>query len=141
MTIEISGKWYNQHGSVLALGVGEDGEVSGTFESHVGLDQPDGIHPVKGFVCGDLVEFVVPFPRHGSLSCWVGHVRHEQSGDRIDTLWNMAVQMPEGMKQDESWRGTWSGADLFLREPHQADVAGRPRATWPERGASAPRRV
>ena len=35
--------------------------------------------------------------------------------ETLDSLWQMSVGLPPG-SEEQLWRGSWSGADTFLRE-------------------------
>jgi len=132
MSSEFSGVWYNQHGSVLELDVNEAGRLAGHFEAGVGLTDLGERFPVTGFSCGDLVAFAVNFRGRHSLTCWVGHLLGSGPEQRIETLWQMVVEFPAAHKPDEKWKGTWSGADVFLRERHSRAYPERRQPSHPE---------
>ena len=121
------GTWYNEHGSKMTLEIASDGQVIGTFESAVGLAAPGERFPVTGFATGDLVAFTVNFGRYLSLTTWVGYRAVEDDGEEVlRTTWQMAVS-PPAAKIDERWKGTWTGPNLFRRQPHTEKLLPRTR--------------
>lgn len=132
MSSELSGIWYNQHGSVLELDVNDTGRLVGAFEPGVGLSEKGERFPLTGFACGDLVAFTVSFRDRHSLTCWVGHLMGSGGDLRIETMWQMVVEFPAVHKPDEKWKGTWTGADLFLRERHSRARPDRRQPSHPE---------
>ncbi len=111
-----SGTWYNQHGSSMELSVSEAGAVSGKFRSGVGLSHRDEQFDVTGFVAGEVISFVVDFSKYETLTTWTGHFVSEDGGPQIQAMWHMAVATPPRHGRD-LWKGTWTGADIFRREP------------------------
>lgn len=130
------GTWYNEHGSKMTLEVAADGQLTGVFESAVGLAAPGERFPVSGFATGDLVAFTVNFGKYLSLTTWVGYRAVEDDGEEVlRTSWQMAVS-PPATKIDERWKGTWTGSNLFRRHPHP--VRRVPRQPEPARRSSPP---
>lgn len=125
MSIDVKGTWYNQHGSKLELRVGDGGQIDGIFEAQVGLVEPGESCPVRGFAVGDAVAFTVAFRRHHTVTTWTGHAAGGAGGARLETLWHMAAEFPPPRKPEELWKGTWSGADLFTREPPRVLATSR----------------
>ena len=113
-----SGTWYNQHGSSMDLVVAKDGKVSGKFRSGVGLSQRDEEFDVRGYVAGEVIAFIVDFARYETLTTWTGHFVAEDGGPQIQAMWQMAVATPPRHGRD-IWKGTWTGADAFRREPYR----------------------
>jgi hypothetical protein len=131
------GSWYNEHGSKMTLEIAPDGQLEGTFESALGLAAPGERFPVAGFASGDLVAFTVNFGKYLSLTSWVGYRAVEDDGDEVlRTTWQMAVS-PPAAKMDERWKGTWTGTNLFRRQPHaEKRLPSRPEVT--SRTSAAP---
>lgn len=115
LDIDIRGKWYNQHGSEIDLTIDERGRIHGSFRSSVGFPDPEETFDVLGILNGDLVAFVVSFGKYDSVTSWTGHVAKPDGVETLDCLWHMSVGLPPG-SEEQLWRGTWSGADTFLRE-------------------------
>lgn len=111
-----SGTWYNQHGSSMELSVTEAGKVSGRFRSGVGLSQRDEHFDVTGFAAGEVIAFIVDFSKYETLTTWTGHLAVEGGAPEIQAMWHMAVATPPRHGRD-LWKGTWTGADVFRREP------------------------
>jgi Avidin family len=136
--MDISGKWYNQHGSELDLRVASDGRLSGTLRSGVGFPDPSEEFAVTGFVSEGLVGFSVNFARYDSLTCWTGHCGTEDGRETMYTLWHMSVGLPGAAHADRLWEGIWSGSDTFLRERVKV-ATGRGRRVVSHPTASAER--
>lgn len=111
-----SGTWYNQHGSSMDLSVGVDGKVSGRFRSGVGLSHRDEAFDVTGFAAGEVIALIVNFSKYATLTTWTGHLVVEAGAPQIQAMWHMAVATPPRHGRDV-WKGTWTGADVFQREP------------------------
>lgn len=111
-----SGTWYNQHGSSMELSVSKTGGVSGKFRSGIGLSQRDETFDVTGFCRGEVIAFIVSFAKYETLTTWTGHFVVEGGTPGIQAIWNMAVATPPRHGGDV-WKGTWTGADTFRREP------------------------
>jgi len=130
-----SGTWYNQHGSSMELSVSEAGEVSGKFRSGVGLSHRDESFEMTGFSAGDVIAFIADFSKYETLSTWTGHFVTDAGAPEIQANWHMAVATPPRHGRD-LWKGTWTGADVFRREPmrkpgHPGRVPSHPVA-WQE---------
>lgn len=123
---EARGTWYNQHGSELELEVDGEGRVTGRFRTGVGTPAPVEEFEVRGFCWQELVAFVVDFGRYHCLTAWVGHVVSVQGRQGLDSMWQMTVRVPGKDEARRVWRGVWSGADLFMREPHAAERGRTP---------------
>jgi hypothetical protein len=129
--MDFAGTWHNQHGSVMDLEISDDGRVTGRFMSGVGLAELGEPFALAGFVAGDLISFTVDFGPRGSLTAWVGHGWLEHGVERIETLWQMAVELPLPGEQATLWRGTWAGADTFARAEPEARAARGLRPSHP----------
>jgi hypothetical protein len=116
----ITGTWYNQHGSTLELEVDEGGRLAGEFRSHTGLAKPSDPCLVTGYAAGDIVAFVVDFSRFGSLTTWAGHRLQEDGAEIIRACWQLAVRLSMKHADEETWRGVWTGEDEFRRVPFGA---------------------
>lgn len=115
--MDVSGTWYNQHGSRIDLRVEAEGRLGGTLRSGVGFPDPDEEFPLSGFVSEGLIGFAVSFGRYDSLTSWTGHYGIENGRETIYTLWHMSVGLlPETHHADRLWEGIWSGSDTFVRE-------------------------
>jgi hypothetical protein len=115
MGFDVSGRWFNQHGSVMDLEVDAAGRIRGSFRSGVGCPDPEETFEVLGFVAGSLIGFTVNFGRYDSITSWAGHCGTEEGQEKIYALWHMSVGIPGGGGPDRLWEAIWSGADTFLR--------------------------
>ena len=116
MSIDLNGKWHNQHGSEMVLETGPDGRIEGTFKSGTGLAKPSDVCRITGFAAGDLVTFSVDFGKFGSLTAWTGHVTEERGEAHIHAVWHMTIATPTPAST-EVWKGVWTGSDVFSRGP------------------------
>jgi len=66
--VDFSGHWRNQRGSSIELAVDDQGHLSGTFRTAVGMPSPEETFPLCGFVQGDLIAFSVNFGLHESVT-------------------------------------------------------------------------
>jgi len=112
---DIAGTWHNEHGSEIAVEVLPDGRITGQFHTAIGFGTNESF-PVTGFVANNIVVFSASFGKYGSLTSWVGHLVTEGE-PRMETLWQMAVEVPHAKHGDEIWKSIWSGADEFRRGP------------------------
>lgn len=137
MKPHIEGVWYNQHGSKLELVTDEAGAIRGTFSSASGLAAKEYAgQPVSGFWSNALVAFACNFGKFGSLTAWTGHLVDEHGAPCIETQWQMAVTLPAPRHVDDLWRGTWTGSDVFRREPPESaristTFPSHPLPDWP----------
>lgn len=121
---DLSGEWHNQHGSRMRLEIAPDGAVSGTFTSALGLSK-DQTFRLTGFAAGEVLAFVVDFGKYRTLTAWTGQCC-TGGGEAIRAMWHMSVSPPPGEAERVRWRGTWTGEDVFRREPAtQAASPGR----------------
>ncbi len=123
MTIDFSGRWFNQHASTMDIQVDPRGRVTGTYRTKVGAPKPSAEFPLVGFVSGDLIAFTVNFDGHGTLTAWAGqHTENERGESEIRTLWHLARDIPDADEPKKLWAGLWSGCDIFRRaEPSTAE--------------------
>lgn len=133
MQHDVSGTWYNQHGSRVTLRVAE-GALAGFFASSVGVQKRQEVK-VVGFHAGNLVSFLADFAAQGSLTAWVGHVTGHGEESAMELQWQMTVALPGKENPSELWRGIWTGSDVFRRQP-PAETAPRYMAShsfpdWP----------
>ena len=118
MAVQLSGIWYNQHGSELRVQVDGEGRIAGTFRSGVGFPQGEETFPVTGFAQGDLFGFTVSFGKYDSVTSWTGHSGFDNGEEVLSGLWHMSVGLlPGATGEGQLWKGVWAGADVFRREP------------------------
>jgi len=111
---QFAGRWQNRLGSSLDLSV--DGtELSGTFNSGVGVWNPAAGFHVRGFVEGDAISFCVDFGSRGSVASWSGHFVEGEDGDRLVTLWHLAQSVAHPHTDTDIWNSMMAGSDEFTR--------------------------
>jgi hypothetical protein len=113
--VDLNGRWRNGLGSEMALAVGPNGAVSGTYRSGVGVSSPTEEFPLTGYAERDLLAFVVNFGRYGSLAGWVGQHTVQAGKERIEMLWHLARDVPDAYEPSALWAGILTGANLFER--------------------------
>jgi hypothetical protein len=116
MAIQLSGTWYNQHGSELRVQIDGEGRIDGSFRSGVGFPEEEETFPVTGFAQGDLFGFTVSFGKYDSVTSWTGHSGIEDGKEVLSSLWHMSVGLlPGSAGEGQLWKGVWAGADVFHR--------------------------
>lgn len=112
-----SGEWQNQNGSVLRIGVVEDGAFTGTFVSAKGRAAPDRRYPVRGVVNGDLVAFIVDFNDDETNLHAMSNFSGRLAGDTLHTVWVLAraFEDAERSKPTQPWNSFLVNADRFVR--------------------------
>lgn len=108
-----SGMWRNQMGSMMDVTVSGD-DVFGTYTSASSAAGGPIAGPLKGFVAGDLISFLVLWPG-GSQTAWVGQMVGSDEDPAIRTLWHLVTNVAEANEPSELWTSTYAGADEFTR--------------------------
>jgi hypothetical protein len=97
--------------------------VTGTYHTAVGAPKPQDTFDVNGVVDDDLISFIVNWKNqtvdHQSITAWVGQMTKDEDGvtDRIETLWHLAVNVPDPEEPQKLWGTVRTGADRFRRNP------------------------
>ena len=113
--VDFSGRWRNQRGSSIEFAVDDQGRVSGTFHTAVGVPSPEEGFPLCGFVQGDLIAFSVSFGLHESVTAWAGQHSIIGGRERIETLWHLARNIADEDEDRALWAAILAGADSFER--------------------------
>lgn len=122
MAADFAGQWYNQLGSWMNLKVSK-GAVTGTYHTAVGAPKPADTFDLIGTVSEDIISFIVSWKNqtadHQSITAWVGQMTKDddQATDRIETLWHLAVNIPDPDEPKHLWGTMRTGADRFRRNP------------------------
>jgi len=122
MAADFAGQWYNQLGSWMNLKVAKSG-VTGTYHTAVGAPKPVDTFDLIGTVSDDIISFIVSWKNdaadHQSITAWVGQMTKDEDGvtDRIETLWHLAVNIPDPEEPKKLWGTVRTGADRFRRNP------------------------
>ncbi|MEM7397812.1 MAG: avidin/streptavidin family protein [Pseudomonadota bacterium] len=111
--LDFSGRWTNQIGSIMDLAV-SGSEVTGRYTSKTSGAGGPTTGPLKGYVAGDLVSFLVLWPS-GSMTAWVGQLVDDQTNPTIKTLWNLVTDVSDEDEADRLWTSVFTGADEFTR--------------------------
>jgi hypothetical protein len=119
---DISGTWHNEHGSEITLEALPDGLLAGRFVTAIGFGKNESF-PVTGFIAMNMVVFSASFGKYGSLTSWVGHIVADGE-PRLETLWQMTVEIPRSKRADNMWKGIWSGSNEFRRGPAPRERRG-----------------
>ena len=114
-TIDFSGEWINQSGSLLKL-KHTDTSVEGTFISGVGTNNQQIVAPVVGWADGDRIAFTVVYQQFGSVVAWVGQVVGEPDNPELDTTWLHELEVSDDKELDDAWASTRTGSDRFKRK-------------------------
>lgn len=112
---DFAGAWRNEYGSSMRLSV-DGSAVSGSYTSAVSTTGDAITGPVTGFVAGDVISFTVLWPsRPAKITAWVGQIVEDERGERLETLWQMIVNVPDAQRPDSTWTTIHAGADHFHR--------------------------
>jgi hypothetical protein len=111
--VKFRGRWRNELNSTMTLHVSGK-KVGGRYTSLVSSTGKKVSGPVTGFVSGEVISFVVSWPR-ASITAWVGQMVLERKRQVIETLWQMTSQVPDPENAAELWESVNCGADRFYR--------------------------
>ncbi|NGO72182.1 hypothetical protein G5C65_28310 [Streptomyces sp. SB3404] len=116
----LAGVWHNQLGSVMKLKVGDDGRLSGSYESAVGNAERTYVltgrvdaEPAggkQGTTLGWTVSWRNEFRNAHSNTTWSGQY-FRKGGERINTQWLLTRSTTPA----NEWESTWVGHDEFAR--------------------------
>ncbi|MBR2689346.1 MAG: hypothetical protein IKE42_15975 [Aquamicrobium sp.] len=110
---DFSGRWVNQIQSSMDLTIAGD-EVTGSYTSASSSGGGPVSGPIRGYVAGDRISFVVLWPK-GSMTAWVGQMVDDDTSPKIKTLWHLVSDIPEADEPQRLWLSTFAGADEFHR--------------------------
>lgn len=144
MAVNFSGRWINQHNSVMDLAVNGN-MISGTYTTAV-PGQLQG--PLTGFVTfEDEIGFCVHWrweedqngdgqlEHHESICTWSGQVATHSGVDVIHTFWHLTNEVADAAEPDHLYAGMYTGGDYFVREgtpfPPINEVLGSERPSGP----------
>jgi len=122
----LTGFWYNQHGSELYFEQSEDGSLLGEFRTNVETSPGiagDTFSIVKGTTSGNLVTFHVAYRGGRSIATWTGQFHTQcdrnsifykpsQSNSVLHTTWLLTTGVDSC---DDHWMQTRIGQDVFTR--------------------------
>lgn len=108
-----AGLWRNQMNSTMDITV-HDNDVTGIYTSASSSGGGPIAGPLKGYVSGDLISFLVLWPG-GSQTAWVGQMIGSDEHPIIRTLWHLVTNVPDANEPKELWTSTFTGADEFGR--------------------------
>jgi hypothetical protein len=111
--LDFSGRWTNQIGSTMDLVV-SGSDVTGRYTSKTSDAGGPITGPLKGYVAGNVVSFLVLWPS-GSITAWVSQLVDVQVNPRIKTLWNLVTDVKDEDEADRLWGSVLTGADEFMR--------------------------
>lgn len=109
----VAGTWQNEAGSVVHIEAGEDGQLTGYYQTELGAPDDDSLFPLTGWHNGDAVAFSVRFEGFSSITSWSGQVSKDEEGPFIRTLWHYTKDIPDEKEADDLWRSINSGFAIF----------------------------
>lgn len=112
---KLAGRWRNRLGSVMELTVGDDHRLGGSFTSGVGVGGATRAFSLSGFAEGDAFSFCVDFGRLGSVAAWAGHRVSDEHGERLVTMWHLALPVRHPHRDADVWGSVSAGGDEFIR--------------------------
>jgi len=126
---DLSGAWYNQHGSELSLNQTENGILSGEFRSAVKLPRRQNQEnsektyaPVRGEVFGKIFTFHVYWPQKHAMTTWSGQCQRNcdfgwlRDRDILHASWLITSATSDC---EHYWSATRIGEDIFTRVPRK----------------------
>src|SRR5690242_14483206 len=117
----LSGKWYNELGSMMDLQV-HGADITGTYHTGVGKTKKSGTYVLVGRYDikskkSRAVAFVVSWQNKtksvGSITAWAGQYQMHNGQETITTTWLLTDET----KPTNNWRSTLIGFDVFVRTP------------------------
>lgn len=117
----MSGKWKNQHGSILEFSLKRDGTFKGTYLTKVGDSEVINKKcPASGKIKFPLITFNVDFGKapFQSLTTWIG--RFEKNGKKYElrTMWVLVADCHDengSPKKLDEWQIFQTNADIFKK--------------------------
>ncbi|XP_055343804.1 streptavidin-like [Paramacrobiotus metropolitanus] len=117
---DISGNWYNQHGSEIIFTPGAKSSLSGTFASTVSLykNKRPTADPVNGKLVGYLQRdgsfgFAVIWDNASNqTTAYSGNCYPDENGEILIAAWHLAEKQHS---IGDAWKGFRSGQDIFTR--------------------------
>lgn len=108
----LSGTWHNQRGSVMTVQVDDNGLLTGTYRSAVGLC-PGVAHALTGRFARDsrAVAFCVHWDGTSSATAWSG--AWNPSTSTLCTTWVLTLARPS--QADDEWQNE-VGHDKFFKQ-------------------------
>ena len=114
LSVDFSGRWANQLGSVMNLRVAGQ-RVVGDYTSPVSGGGGTVRGELTGFVDGDLISFIVNWEGPASLTAWTGQLVRDDNRDVIKTLWLLVKNVEDSNEPTGLWQSTLAGTDEFTR--------------------------
>lgn len=117
---DFSGKWKNEYGSFMELQISRS-DVRGTYTSLVSdTGAPIG-GSIIGYQAGSVISFAVLWPSNPArITAWVGQLvadehSHVNKEERLETLWQMIVNVADAQNPESLWTTIHAGSDHFRR--------------------------
>jgi hypothetical protein len=140
--MSISGTWYNELGSVVALAV-NGASITGTYQTAVG--DANGVYSLVGSIdvdgdavaSGQAVAWVVVWNNQAngsshSITAWSGLYQMIDGEEAIEALWLLTSEEPSS----SDWASTVVNKDVFTRNAPNAEMLSKSKkkvAAFPAR--------
>lgn len=72
--------------------------------------------PLKGFVNGDQIVFIVDFQECESMTAWSGQALTSGGSEELETQWHLTINSSDANEEDNGWATTLSGSDVFTKQ-------------------------
>ncbi|MEE9254482.1 MAG: avidin/streptavidin family protein [Pseudomonadales bacterium] len=122
MSIDLTGSWINQNGSILEITETGAGHLDGVFTSSRGRASREKHFPVLGVANGEIVSFVVDFrdseENLHSMTNFTGRYVVDREGlEQIHTIWVLARQFEDEAREKPTqvWNTFLVNSDVFTR--------------------------
>jgi hypothetical protein len=117
----VAGQWHNDRGSGVNFTCGADGQLSGTYNTHLGAPDKGQSFPLTGWVEGDNLTFTVNFKGYGSITAWAGQIEEVGGEPQLKTLWHLTRDISEEQEPADMWASVTAGASVFTRAENAAE--------------------
>jgi hypothetical protein len=111
------GIWKNENGSLLNLEKIENGILSGSYKTNSPKKTLDRWFSMHGFVNQNLINFVVSWENHRSITSWCGRLvlDEERNLNYIKCFWHLARAYEDESQNRETqlWNTFLTGVDIF----------------------------
>lgn len=119
--VDFSGVWRSRAGAEVFLSVDPFGNVTGTYQPVRGGRNHQ--YPLKGFVAGDLISFMVSLPEQRAIACWSGQLAAGIDGEELRAMRHTAQPASDPTDPECDHPRILTGNDDFARV---SDLVGGP---------------
>lgn len=117
--MNISGRWYNELGSVMDLQADDQGNIIGTYHTAVGKAESQYVlvgrydQTQQNGTIGWVVNWSNQYGDSYSVTSWSGQFQTIQNNETLVTMWLLTNKT----NPKDDWASTLVGQDVFTRVP------------------------